>query len=457
MWISHTSNDRGRGHWLRPLGAGIAAAALGLSAACDVDRLVQVEDPFIVTLPVAQDPAHLDNVHAGVFNNFLRAYGGRQNRDGGIILYSGMMADELFHSGTFGTRREIDERRIVETNAQNDTVYTWLHRARDLGEQSAALFAGSPRAGTAQHAELLNIAGFSTVLIGETFCSGVPFSSVPTVGDIQFGSPLTTQQIFARSIERFNEALQIATTAGQATGQRQANLARIGLGRAHLNNGDFQAAASAVADVPTGYVYNIPFDASALWTHNAVFQLLNGERRWSVASNKGTNGLPYVDPRTPWTGPFNNSFSGQVPHYPQQKYGGLGTDIPLATGIEARLIEAEAALRAGQIGTFITKHDEARAAAGLGALDVGAVNAMNERQRVDLHFRERAYHMWLTAHRLGDLRRLVRQYQRPVNEVYPIGLSMNGQPYGNQVTLRVPFRERNNPEYAPDACDPTRP
>jgi starch-binding outer membrane protein, SusD/RagB family len=65
--------------------------------------------------------------------------------------------------------------------------------------------------------------------------------------------------------------------------------------------------------------------------------------------------------------------------------------------------------------------------------------------------------MWLTAHRLGDLRRLVRQYNRPINAVFPVGISVRGEPYGDHVTLRVPFAERNNPLYSPEACDPRVP
>ena len=43
------------------------------------------------------------------------------------------------------------------------------------------------------------------------------------------------------------------------------------------------------------------------------------------------------------------------------------------------------------------------------------------RARQDLLFRERGFWMYLTSHRLGDLRRLVRQYGRPVAEVFPAG------------------------------------
>ena len=68
---------------------------------------------------------------------------------------------------------------------------------------------------------------------------------------------------------------------------------------------------------------------------------------------------------------------------------------------------------------------------------------------VDMLFKERAYWLWLTGHRLGDMRRLVRQYGRAANTVFPIG-NMRYRPgntYGNDVNLVVPFNERNNPKF----------
>ena len=68
--------------------------------------------------------------------------------------------------------------------------------------------------------------------------------------------------------------------------------------------------------------------------------------------------------------------------------------------------------------------------------------------REDLLFRERAFWLFATGHRLGDLRRLVRQYGRGVDAVYPNGTYVKtGTVYGNNTELPVPFDERNNPNY----------
>jgi hypothetical protein len=61
-------------------------------------------------------------------------------------------------------------------------------------------------------------------------------------------------------------------------------------------------------------------------------------------------------------------------------------------------------------------------------------------------FRERAFWLFATGHRLGDMRRLVRQYNLPANSVYPIGPYHGGPAtYGSSVVY--PVAEQNNPNY----------
>ena len=66
----------------------------------------------------------------------------------------------------------------------------------------------------------------------------------------------------------------------------------------------------------------------------------------------------------------------------------------------------------------------------------------------DRLFRERAFWLFGTSHRLGDLRRLVRQYGRPASSVFPSGNYLsNGRTgtYGTDVNLPIPIDEGNNP------------
>ena len=86
--------------------------------------------------------------------------------------------------------------------------------------------------------------------------------------------------------------------------------------------------------------------------------------------------------------------------------------------------------------------------AGLGPLaDPGVAAA-----RVDLLFRERAFWLFGRGHRVGDLRRLIRQYGRPAESVFPTGDWRSGSPYGTQVAFPVPQAEQNNPNVAGQGC-----
>ena len=68
--------------------------------------------------------------------------------------------------------------------------------------------------------------------------------------------------------------------------------------------------------------------------------------------------------------------------------------------------------------------------------------------RVDLLFRERAFWTFATSTRLGDMRRLIRQYGRAANTVFPIGTYHRGGNYGPDVNFPVPDQERQNPNYS---------
>jgi hypothetical protein len=133
-----------------------------------------------------------------------------------------------------------------------------------------------------------------------------------------------------------------------------------------------------------------------------------------------------------------------TPFYAYAMYPAINSPARVANDVEARLIEAEALLKAGDETNWLAKLNALRTRVnGLAPLtDPGSLDA-----RVDLTFRERAFWLFGTGHRLGDMRRLVRQYQRAVNTVYPTGPYPSGGVYGDQVNFPVPFNERNNPNF----------
>jgi hypothetical protein len=72
--------------------------------------------------------------------------------------------------------------------------------------------------------------------------------------------------------------------------------------------------------------------------------------------------------------------------------------------------------------------------------------------QVDQLFKERAYWLFLTSHRLGDMRRLIRQYGRGSETIFPTGAYFKGGTFGTDVNSPVPQREQNNPNYTAGSC-----
>jgi hypothetical protein len=123
----------------------------------------------------------------------------------------------------------------------------------------------------------------------------------------------------------------------------------------------------------------------------------------------------------------------------------------VASGVDARLIEAEGFLRANDIPNMMAVLNALRAAPqNLGAFSSPVMALAAPVTPTDaraLLFREKAFWTFGRGQRLGDLRRLVRQYQLPANQVYPVGKYFKGGDYGNDVTLPVPQAEFNNPNF----------
>jgi hypothetical protein len=422
-------------------------------AACDVDSLLDIEDPDIVNPNVLADSASLPAFRAAAIGDFSVAY----DDDDSQITYSGMLADEWINSETFDTRIEIDLRRISEDNSNVQEVTRNLYRARTTAESAAEAYERFEPVSEG-HAEVLSLAGLTYTLFAENYCSGVPFSRLTPEGTFEFGKQETTEEILSgdeRALGRFDEALEVATAA---EAEEQTYLAQVGKGRVLLDLGRYQEAADAVAGVPTDFAYVIAHSENTTREQNGVFTFNVISERVSVADREGGNGLPYRenyldgDPRTPWerTPDDDVGFDRSTPQYNNLKYASRSAETPVATGVEARLIEAEAALAAGDVGTFRAKLNEARAEQGVTPLEAADIPATAE-GRVDLLFQERGYGLWLTSHRLGDLRRLIRQYGRDQSEVFPVGeyhKDVQGGVYGDDVNLLISVDERNNTEFS---------
>ncbi|MGI8618738.1 MAG: hypothetical protein ACR2L6_06560, partial [Gemmatimonadaceae bacterium] len=131
-----------------------------------------------------------------------------------------------------------------------------------------------------------------------------------------------------------------------------------------------------------------------------------------------------------------------TPFYVQMLWPARESPVAVLIGTEARLIEAEAQLRAGATTQSLQTLNTLRLpVTGLQQLPDGITTAGRENQL----FRERAFWLFGRGTRTGDLRRLIRQYGRAPNTVFPTGVWHKGGNYGTDVNFLVPFSEANNP------------
>lgn len=410
----------------------VAALVVGTSACND---LLEVTDPDIVTPADVVGEKGAELYWAGAIGEFASAF---SSGGGGQVVYAGLLSDEFQLSGTFPTRNQVDRREMDDRNGTLLGQYRQLHRAR-VGTKNAADRMTDLLPGDARIAEMWSLNGFTNLFFAENYCSGVPFSETPNEGDIVYGERQTSAEIFATAAESFRNAA--AAAAGNAD---QRWLAAVGLGRALLGAGagELAAAATAVADVPTGWTYSVRSkEGGAFGQRNAIYELNVSQRRWSISESEGGNGVAFrsqEDARVPWRDSGRNGFDENTRLYHQLKYDSWESDVTLASGIEARLIEAEAQLGSG--GGWLATLNALRAGASLPALD----DPGDAPARVQLLFEERARWLFATGHRVGDLRRMIRSHGFSAEQAFPTGPYFKGGVYGTDVNFPIPFEEHEN-------------
>lgn len=417
--------------------APVALIAL-IGASCSREELLAVETPDQITPEAAGSASGAAALRVSALGNFANMYSGDNAGAGvGMNIGAGLLTDEMTNHR--GGTEHLDTRAVNE-NTFPSTIWTLvgsaqtqLIRARHALDEFAP--AGNPK--QSQMGQMQALEGFTYVLTGEMYCNGVP------IGNADDSNPatlsMTNAELFTRAIVSFDSSLGLFPA-----NDPMRNMATIGKARALINLDQYSAAAALTTGVPTTYSYDVEHSRTTII--NDVFDWMVATRNFGVVDREGGNGLDYLssgDPRIVFNPTAAPGQDGSLTISPT-KYPTGDTPVPLATGIMARMIEAEAALEAGDITGFLAKLNTARATMpALAPLtDPGSQDA-----RVNLLFGERAFWFWLTGTRLGDMRRLIRQYGRDSESVFPTGPYFKGGVYGPDVNLIPSSAERNNPDY----------
>jgi hypothetical protein len=457
-------------------------AAVGLTG-CDTVKtnLLEAVNPSIIDPNSVQSAAGATAVRNGALARLRTATADGES----TWMFGGLLADEWATSSTFVQNQETDQRQIQLNNATVNTELRALYRVRTDANQAIALLTKYKPTPAADIAEMYFSRGFAELQLASDFCNGIPLTD--GAGDqVTFGTPLPVKDVFNVAIASFDTAMTIAsgTDAPSVSINRAA---RIGKARALLGVGlsNAPAAAALVTGIPTTYRYDVT--ASLTGGNNTLWDQAASQNRYTVADSLSGNARTIVVKNAI---PFFSAHDPRVPaHYKIASNGrdtvksqdgntfviqvdslwGQTTAVAVVAGLDARLIEAEAALQAGNAAGMMSILNALRAA----PLQITAPSPTatgthpglttpvmapladpgTQAGRVALLFREKAFWQFGRGHRLGDLRRLIRDYGRAPDgsDTFPVGVHFQGGVYGSDLNLPVTTDEQvGNPNFT--AC-----
>ena len=471
----------------------LAAAGMATLSGCSLEDLVGTELP-----PTTTDPEALKTeegalaMYRGSLWAFRRGFGGANT---GYVVIAGQMTDELT-TGAYvtasgvqalrpGELHELDSRTMPEDLLlRSSSVESW-YRNINMGRNQAVdaiyyLKNFAPYQPVDLVGHMYAIRGMSMSFLADAFCSGIPLTDYRSPGGFTYMPGQTTEEVYQLAIAQYDSAL-----ASVPDSANYRNLALVGKARALLNLGEFQAAAQAVAQVPTSFKYKALYaqDYDGSFSNNYVW----GIRDWSdpessfgtIGDREGENGLPFASandprvkvvaaPRQSTTYPLTTYWVPSAMRPKAAPWNGTSTttekngeDIVVASGIEARLIEAEVKAQANDpsylsiLNALRTTCTSAASCASPAPAGTGGVAGLpplvdpgTKDARIKQVFDERGYWLFLTGVRQSDLRRLVRVYGWPQDEVYPTGFYPFGGQYGTYTNIPIPNSEAKiNPKF----------
>jgi hypothetical protein len=448
----------GRSSSLRRAGATLAIAAALVTAACSSvsDRLLSATtDPDIINPADVVSTAAAQALAYGTISTFKTITGGGESS----WMFGGLLVDEWSTSSTFVQNDETDQRQIKEDNSSVTAMIRQLYRTRTRANESiAALLVGSSSQ-RALLSEMYLARGYAEMQMALDFCNGIPISNGNAVPPVD-GAPLSTQAVFGLAAASLDTAIKYAdgTDAQSVLMNRSAKVVRA---RVALALNDYTTAGTLVTGLPTAFSYQHTFSLTT--STNTLWGQGLSARRYSVGDSlEGnarnifvTNAIPFSsakDPRLPVTIPTSGAINGQdgLTYTRTTAMWQQLTPVDVVNGIDARMVEAEVALKAGNVTGWLAilnalraappKLGEIQPAAMAPLVDPGTTDA-----RVSLQFREKAFWTFGRGQRLGDMRRLIKQYGRTELNTFPQGVHYKGGSYGHDVNLPVVTDERNNP------------
>ena len=453
----------------RPRGMTAAVVVVGgmlFLGACDVNKeLLQPQQPGVISPGAVTTATAADALWAGAKGQWNKVLNGSPTNSGsnqeGLWNWEALFTDEIRSVDTFSQRNDDDQRNEATNDALLTTIFNSVQQARGRARDAInALAAYDPSATGKQHiGEMYLMMGYLEMQLSSVFCNGIPFGE--TVNGVpQYTKPLMDADGSKLAISRIDSALTYLTATDTGT----LNIkwaALVTKARAQLDLADYTGAAATVAGIPTSFQYNFTYSQPTF--DNEWWVEGPNVKRYSAgdsvdAAGPILNAIPFAELNDPRVSVTNKGLTAEDGHSVLWQVNNWGRDdpVPALSGIDARLIEAEAQLQAGSISGVMTilngLRDTARV---IGVYQVPRMAALptppDLATTTNVFFREKALWQFGRGFRMDDLRRLVRQYGRPQDQVFPSGnFTRNGTPsgqFGTQVAFPVPDYEKTNPNF----------
>lgn len=449
----------------------LVAGLLGVLGGCD--NVLGVDERGIIT------PADLDRAGPQAVPTLLHGVvGAYHSAVDGITRYAALLTDEMILSGTFPTRLQVDNRRILPDNANVTGMYTAVHQARFQADTIAFVFEG--RLGDPAFSQVADdlregivlgklYGGYTRLWLAELFCWSILTGLHPE------SSPQMPDQRMADALD----FLEQAEARASAEGLTSARLAAIvGQARAHLWRGNYGLAGSLASQVPRDFAYWAEYSNNDPSQYNGMYVFTWGDTeaiRWTVGDGtwaaRGNERWEHFDEFVRLNllrnrPPDFRSMQGSIPVVLQMLYNRPEAGVLVGSGVEARLIEAEVAVREGRTEAAEALLNDLRADFSLRAnfrRGIPPPLPQNQLQGITLTgdlqedlkrvADERARELWLTGDRHTTSRRLRWDPALDIDLFPPVKAAIGG---GDDIAFPMVERElQNNPNLSRnDACPP---
>lgn len=276
-------------------------------------------------------------------------------------------------------------------------------------------------------ANAYGLLGMLHVMLADNYCSGIPLSVSLWGGKVELGGSFSTDSLYQIAISQFDKGLDLRPDSSEIN-----TLLLVGKARALNALGKYKEAFDITSEIQQSdsvYIYypawGASIDAGATIPRYTV---LSDTSRYTIRNGKGGNGVSWIaesaleqDERIKVQ--MRTAEDYALPFKPA--YFSTDVNLTIAGWSEAGLIAAEYYLSINDIPSFINSINQVRRKyrtySGVSLSDTTDPGSRDSRVR--LLFRERAYTNFMTGRRLGDMRRLIRQYAYGPDEVFPVGLS----------------------------------